>query len=96
MLSYMILFSTKDSTIFTFKGKSKKKISWCLLQDEEENNKNDQLVYGNEEGGIDHLNRLRVYLTFTMNSIGMLTAIFIAVTSITERERAAKERTSIE
>jgi len=45
-----------------------------------------QLVYGNEEGGTDHKNGLRVRLTFTMNATWMMAATFITVTGLNERK----------
>ena len=84
-----LVFSTDDSTMFVFKGKETNTETWYLLQDNGVNNgvvKYNQSVYGNEEGGTDHLNGLRVRLTFTMNATCMLAATFITVTGVTERE----------
>ena len=88
-----LIFSTDDSTLFVFKGKAKTAESWYLLQDNGFNDgvaKYNQSVYGNEEGGTDHLNGLRVRLTFTMNATGMLAATFITVTGVSEKELPKK------
>ena len=71
-----------------FKGKEKRGSCWYLLQGEDivDLNRRNQSIYGNEESGTDHLNGLRVRITFTMNATGMLAATFITVTGLTERE----------
>ena len=84
-------FSTGDSTVFVFRGKSKKESNWILLQDGDDPKTTNQFVYGNEEDGTDNLNVLRVRLTFTMNAAGMCAAIFITVTGLTERELQKEE-----
>jgi len=81
-----LIFSTDDSTVFVFRGIAKEKSRRFLLQDGNDPNTTNQSVYGNEEGGNDHLNCLRVRLTFTINDAGMLAATFITVTGLTERE----------
>ena len=47
-------------------------------------------MYGNDKGGTDHLNGLRVRITFTMNATGMLAATFITVTGLADRELPKK------
>ena len=79
-----LIFSTEDSTVF-FKGKSEKLDTWHLLQNNGMNaSVTNQLVCGNEEGGTDRKNGLRVRLAFTMNATGMMAATFITVTSLNE------------
>ena len=84
-----LIFSTDNSTLFVFEGKAKMTESWYLLQDNGFNDdvaKYNHSIYGNEEGGIDHLNGLMVRLTFTMNATGILAAAFITVTSVSEKK----------
>jgi len=77
--------------MFVFRGISKKKSSWLLLQDGNDAKTTNQSMYGNKERGNDHFNGLRVRLTFTMNTAGVLAATFITVIGLTERE-LPKER----
>jgi len=84
-----LVFSTEDSTMFVFKGKASNTETRYLLQDNGVKNgvfKYNQSVYGHKEGETDHLNVLRVRLTFTMNATCMIAATFITVTGVTERE----------
>ena len=56
-----------------------------MLQDDNDMVNKNQHVYGNEEGGTDHLKGLRIRLIFTINALGMLTDKFITVIGLTER-----------
>ena len=43
-------------------------------------------MHGNEQGDTDHFNGLFIWPTSTMNVSGVLAAIYITVTGLSERE----------
>ena len=81
------IFSTDDTTAFVFKGIRNKSENWYLMSGPgSTNNNSSHSDYSNEVGVTDHLNGLRVYVTFKIFAVGSLAAPFITVTGLTERE----------
>ena len=81
------VFSTDNSTVFVFKGKTEKLDGWHLLQSamKEAIQSANQPIYGNGAGGTEHKNSLRVRSTSTMNATCMLATVFIIIIGLTER-----------
>ena len=82
-----LTFPTNDTTIFAFKGTTYKSDNWYLMTAlGSTNNNSAHSTYSNGFGGTDHMNELRVRLTFIMYAGSSLAALFITVTGLTERE----------
>ena len=77
-----LITSSDDTAIFMFRGAAASVQGWYLLCNTNTGKK--QSRFCNETGGIDHLNGIRVQLTFTMSALGYISDPFITVTGITE------------
>ena len=82
-----LLMSTDDTTVFTFRGRMEKGEQWYLLSGKGADvDTSKQSVYSSSVGGMGHLNRMRVRLTFTMAGTWSLAPPFITVTGLSEKE----------
>ena len=75
-----LIFSSDNTTAFSFKGTTHKKEKWYLMPGPGSINKNNaQFSYYNEVGGADHTNGVRGRIMFTISAVGSLTSLLIMV-----------------
>jgi hypothetical protein len=79
-----LITSTDDSTVFIFCGSITKKDEFRLISKESCLNRGTNAVYNVDE--CDHMNDMRVKLTWTLSGGGTSASLFVTVTGLNDRE----------